>query len=179
MKLVKNVIISATMMVSVQAFAGGTQIGSGTGEIKCRVDISGFQMGAPFIDVLVSEKNGKISAIVNGTVGNQDIKIEEYKISPAALAAKDDSFDEDTKNLNYGELRIAQMNSYLHGELASAISFTIPLDKVKRVRLFDLDGESKTNAFGGVVLVEAFDQNDQMLGRFVSSMLPGECNPSH
>lgn len=180
MKSIKRLLIAGTLLVSATASAGGTQIGSGSLEVKCSTDLSGFgdmSSGPGAVQSMSIELkvvNGKLAALVNGAKYNIDVQPEEYKVSAAAFTTDIENIDD--VNLNDAEKRLSHISQLTKDPvLADMVKISFDIKKISSARLYDLDGQSKENMFGGVVLMDAFDENGNLLGRLLSSMLPGEC----
>lgn len=174
MKLAKNALLVAGMLfTSASALAGGTQIGSGSILTKCDVQMSDMvvqEMGLTAMSVEVLNLDGKLAGKVNNVIYNRDIQVKTESVGDLSkISLEDSAIDQ----LNDAERRIIHLKDLSAQGLASAPSFD--LNQVRGARLYDLDGNSETNKFGGVVLMEVLDANGQVLGRIFSSMLPGEC----
>lgn len=169
-------ITSLILLLGLTANAGTTEIGSGSLKIKCQADISALMGEDTRIFVKVKQNaNGTFSGNVNGMTYNKNITPVDFAIRSEVLniSPEDIESDEIMGNLNEGATRLAHLGMAVNELGASPLTFD--LNKVVKVKLYDLGGDSNTNTFGGTVLVEAFDSNNALLGRVFSSMLPGQC----
>ncbi|MFM6930507.1 MAG: hypothetical protein ACKOX6_18735 [Bdellovibrio sp.] len=173
MKTYLTFILTGALLVSSSAFAGTTEIGSGSVVIKCRTDISNLLNEDSSVTVeLKLKENGKLSANVNGATYNSSIQPIEYQIGKNILTMDTDG--PEFSKLNDGELRLMSFKQMMDA-LPGVINLSFDLSQVTKVIAYDLEGDSNTNKFGGAVLLEAFDSNGALLGRLLSSMLPGQC----
>lgn len=180
MKRILQTAVIATLALSATLASaqekGGTQIGSGNLNIKCRADISAMSERIANIIVEITTVDNKSSAMVNGAIGNKDIIPQEFAVSEKAFTVDISTSAVDTE-LNDGEKRISHISSLMSD--ASTAPFLKPLSfdlkKTAQVRLLDLQGDSDKDRFGGTVLVEALDASGNLLGRFVSTVFPAEC----
>lgn len=171
----KVLLAGALLSFGTTAFAGTTEIGSGTLTIKCRADVSALAQQEFYINVEMKQTaEGKLSANVNGVTYNSNIQSVEHSISKQALSASLEGSDID--KLNDGERRLVHLKSMADDPtFGGMIKVSFDLTQIAKVRAYDLEGDSSTNKFGGIVLLEAFDSNGVLLGRIVSSMFPGQC----
>lgn len=180
MKRILHTTIAATLTLSGALASaqekGGTQIGSGNLNIRCRADISAMSERIANIIVEVTTVDNKSSAMVNGAIGNRDLVPQEFSVSEKAFTIDLRSDAVDTE-LNDGEKRISHIFNLMTD--ATTAPFLKPLSfdlrKTAKVRLLDLQGNSDKDRFGGTVLVEVIDASGTMLGRFVSTVFPAEC----
>lgn len=173
MKTNLTALLFGTLVASSTVFAGTTEIGSGSVVIKCRTDISNLLSEDASVSVEMKQKaDGKLSANVNGVTYNTSIQPVEHQIGKNILTMDTDS--PEFSKLNDGEIRLMSFKQMMDA-LPGVITLSFELSQVTKVIAYDLEGDSSTNKFGGAVLLEAFDSNGALLGRLLSSMLPGQC----
>jgi len=173
MKMYLKTLLTGALLAGSSAFAGTTEIGSGSLVIKCRADVSNLLSEESYISVEMKLKdNGKLSANVNGVTSNSAIQPVTYAIGKDILTMDTDG--PEFSKLNDGELRVMSFKQMMD-ELPGVIALSFDLSQITKVIAYDLEGDSSTNTFGGVVLLEAFDSNGALLGRLISSMLPAQC----
>ena len=156
---------------------------SSTKKIHCTSDYSVLEMGDVSIEIIQNEKN--LSSYINGKLSNSDVLVSSYIIKDG-IQYPLSSDKSDYSSYNFGEKILStifdQENGFqIPGEdqddfiLPSEISFE--LNRVKELKIYDLiqGNDSHRNKFGGQILMEAFDEDQNLLGRAVRILLTKAC----
>ncbi len=141
--------------------------------IQCTADFSGT-LGRSQLDILIRPRDDqRYDAIVNGTLSHAGLVPLDERVRPG-LNLQPDVYGPEYRQYNSAERSLTS----LQGQAAFAHVFdhaTPPFapSAVRRVRTFDLTG--MPDKFGGHVLLEAYGEDDVLLGRLVRRMVAVPC----
>ncbi len=151
--------------------------------LKCTAEFK-YSQGSPDMQIkLIQNEDSTIAAFINGMKYSDAVKVSDYTIRDNLDFGRDP--DEDiSPEINFGEMSLTYIygfNKILNEDpdyKKSEFKIKIPfeLKEAKTVKVYDLDGNSDTNKFGGTVLTEAFDSDGTLLGRIFRSILVNGCN---
>ncbi|RZJ09507.1 MAG: hypothetical protein EOP39_11215 [Rubrivivax sp.] len=142
-------------------------------QASCVADFSAFGQGSMTVDIKPAAQEGRVDAVVNGSVTNAGTLVVDETIRAGLnLAPNPDS--PEFKQLNSAE------RSLVHLHWISTTSPTRDVIKlpfapadVRRLKTIDLIG--KTDKFGGQVLMEAFDERGTSLGKVIRRVFAATC----
>lgn len=139
----------------------------------CTADFSGT-LGRSQLDILIRPRDDKrYDALVNGALSHAGLEPLDERVRPGL------NLQPDVYGAEYGHYNSAERSLVaLQGQAAIAQLFdhaTPPFapSVVRRVRTFDLTGQP--DKFGGHVLLEAYGEDDVLLGRLVRRMVTVPC----
>ncbi len=168
----KSLISTMVLLGSFTAFANTTKV-------SCVADYA--LVGMEAITVELSEGSKGIRSKLNGEVLNENVGTNTYEIR-SDLDLTLNIYKDEAIPVNQGEfylLAIASQESGIHIEGEESMSFStginFNLKDVRSVKVYDLQ-ENNDDMFGGSQLIEAFDENDALLGRVARLMVFQACN---
>jgi hypothetical protein len=122
---------------------------------------------------ITKEEQGRLQSQINGTVSNQNVKLDEYPVREHLNMNTDPSSPEG-ENLNGTESSLVHLQSLMDAqELRAFIKVPFDLRQVRKMKIYDLQGHQ--DKFGGTVLMEAYDQRGKLLGRVLRSVFANGC----
>lgn len=170
----KSLLSAMVLLGSFTAFANTTKV-------NCVADYS--LVGMEAITVELSEGSKGIRSKLNGEVLNENVGANTYEIR-SDLDLTLNIYKDDAIPVNQGEfylLAIASQENGIQSPIDEEESMSFPtginfnLKDVRSVKVYDLQ-ENNDDMFGGTQLIEAFDENDALLGRVARLMVFQACN---
>lgn len=150
-------------------------------KVSCVADYS--LVGMEAITVELTEGTQGIRSKLNGEILNENVQSNTYAIR-SDLDLTINIFKDEPIPVNQGEfylLSIASQESGIQSPIDEEESMSFPtginfnLKDVRSVKVYDLQ-ENNDDMFGGTQLIEAFDENDALLGRVARIMVFQACN---
>ncbi len=146
--------------------------------IRCEADFGAIQSGTVVQIQIDDENQSKVSGffqIVGGPVMTfKDAGVTDFSVR------RDISYSNppDSLNLNFGERRLALLQSYIDTpEMTPVLKWekVFSANDVSSVRIYDIGGDAYTNLMGGTPLVEFRNASGELLGRFAQGVLITTC----
>lgn len=170
----KSLLSALVLLSSFTAFASASKV-------SCVSDYS--QFGLETVNVELSEGSNGLRSRLNGEVLNENVQSHSYAIR-ADLDLTINVYTDEPIEVNQGELYLLSIASQENGipspvdeeekmSLPTGINFN--LKDVRSVKIYELQ-ENNDDMFGGAQLIEAFDENEALLGRVSRLMIFQTCN---
>ena len=140
--------------------------------IKCKADLA-FMSSEPVSIKIIKENQGMIQSEINGKISNKNVKVAEYPVRDN-LDFNIDPYSKEYSTFNDAEISLVHIHM-LAGENdpESLIKIPFSLSQVKKMKIYDLKGSR--DKFGGMVLMEAFNKSNILLGRLFRALMVGPC----
>lgn len=151
--------------------------------IKCTADFSPMALGQRTDLQVVLEKatDGKIyGSVINlqtkKSLDNKNVVVTTYPVTENLDLNKSVNSSDFDKNLNFGEKAILHIQFLLsEKDIVGTMKIPFNLKHVAKVKIYDLEGQSELNKFGGTILIETYNKEDQFLGRALRSVFVAGC----
>ena len=165
--ILRGIVGVVVVLLNYQASAQGAEI-----FLKCQADFSPLVPGVMAVQI-TKEDQGRLQAQINGTVSNQNVKSDEYRIREN-LNMKVDPYSQEASSLNFAETSLVHLQGLMENkDLRSFIKIPFDLKRVRKMKIYDLQG--RQDKFGGTVLMEAYNQEGKLLGRVLRSLFANGC----